>query len=173
MWLIVGQRLTCLPTIVGLPPTRKTYITIVGLRPTRKTYITIVGPRPMIKAYTTYLPTYNRSVQQAPYSADLPWNRVSNLEPSGPKAETLPLGHRGLSIPWKNQRVWGLLQVKSYVVAKRPPSGLVHVHNTHSALDYPIGMKPGNRTEGAGVVRKFGEGVPAQVLSSSPDLTPP
>ncbi|GBM58174.1 hypothetical protein AVEN_163941-1, partial [Araneus ventricosus] len=31
----------------------------------------------------------------APYTADLQWNRVSNLEPSGPKAETLPLGHRG------------------------------------------------------------------------------
>ncbi|GBN98974.1 hypothetical protein AVEN_44470-1 [Araneus ventricosus] len=29
-----------------------------------------------------------------PYSADLQWNRVSSLEPSGPKAETLPLGHR-------------------------------------------------------------------------------
>ncbi|GBM65803.1 hypothetical protein AVEN_164692-1, partial [Araneus ventricosus] len=31
----------------------------------------------------------------APYTADLQWNRVSNLEPSGPKVETLPLGHRG------------------------------------------------------------------------------
>ncbi|GBN42187.1 hypothetical protein AVEN_174954-1, partial [Araneus ventricosus] len=40
--------------------------------------------------------TYDFSVQQAPYTADLQWNRVSNLEPSGPKAETLPLGHRGL-----------------------------------------------------------------------------
>ncbi|GBO29328.1 hypothetical protein AVEN_184184-1 [Araneus ventricosus] len=28
--------------------------------------------------------------------ADLQWNRVSNLEPSGPKTKTLPLGHRGL-----------------------------------------------------------------------------
>ncbi|GBN30000.1 hypothetical protein AVEN_266527-1 [Araneus ventricosus] len=35
-------------------------------------------------------------INQAPYTADLQWNRVSNLEPSGPKAETLPLGHRGL-----------------------------------------------------------------------------
>ncbi|GBM65030.1 hypothetical protein AVEN_68951-1 [Araneus ventricosus] len=34
-------------------------------------------------------------MQQAPYTADLQWNRVSSLEPSGPKAETLPLGHRG------------------------------------------------------------------------------
>ncbi|GBM10262.1 hypothetical protein AVEN_49985-1 [Araneus ventricosus] len=32
------------------------------------------------------------SVQQAPYTADLQWNRVSNLEPSGLKAETLPVG---------------------------------------------------------------------------------
>ncbi|GBN37845.1 hypothetical protein AVEN_256026-1 [Araneus ventricosus] len=35
---------------------------------------------------------------QAPYTADLQWNRVSNLEPSGPKAETLPLGHSGLEL---------------------------------------------------------------------------
>ncbi|GBN51452.1 hypothetical protein AVEN_106231-1 [Araneus ventricosus] len=35
-------------------------------------------------------------VARAPYTAVLHWNRVSNLEPSGPKAETLPLGHRGL-----------------------------------------------------------------------------
>ncbi|GBL76517.1 hypothetical protein AVEN_48812-1 [Araneus ventricosus] len=34
-----------------------------------------------------------------PYSADLQWKRVSNLELSGPKAETLPLGHRGLNMP--------------------------------------------------------------------------
>ncbi|GBO24706.1 hypothetical protein AVEN_142736-1 [Araneus ventricosus] len=34
-------------------------------------------------------------INQAPYTADLQWNRVSNLESSGPKAETLPLGHRG------------------------------------------------------------------------------
>ncbi|GBL53426.1 hypothetical protein AVEN_119991-1 [Araneus ventricosus] len=33
--------------------------------------------------------------QQVPYTADLQWNRVSNLEPSGPKAETIPLGHCG------------------------------------------------------------------------------
>ncbi|GBN22333.1 Photoreceptor-specific nuclear receptor [Araneus ventricosus] len=36
------------------------------------------------------------SVQQAPYTADLRWNRVSGLRPSGPKLETLPLSHRGL-----------------------------------------------------------------------------
>ncbi|GBO30935.1 hypothetical protein AVEN_62394-1 [Araneus ventricosus] len=28
--------------------------------------------------------------------ADLQWNRVSNMEPSGPTAETLPLGHHVL-----------------------------------------------------------------------------
>ncbi|GBM34125.1 hypothetical protein AVEN_155131-1, partial [Araneus ventricosus] len=43
----------------------------------------------------------------------------------------------------KIRRVWGLLHAKSYVVAKRPP---------------------------VGVARKFGEGVPAQVSSSSSDL---
>ncbi|GBN14348.1 hypothetical protein AVEN_214559-1 [Araneus ventricosus] len=36
------------------------------------------------------------SVQQAPYTADLQCNRVSNLRLSGPEVETLPLGHRGL-----------------------------------------------------------------------------
>ncbi|GBN82663.1 hypothetical protein AVEN_23799-1 [Araneus ventricosus] len=33
----------------------------------------------------------------APYKADLQWNRDSNLQPSGPEAETLPLGHRCLA----------------------------------------------------------------------------
>ncbi|GBM73501.1 hypothetical protein AVEN_74764-1 [Araneus ventricosus] len=42
----------------------------------------------------------------------------------------------------KIRRVWGLLQAKSYVGAKRPP---------------------------VGVAWKFGEGVPAQVSSSSSD----
>ncbi|GBN18280.1 hypothetical protein AVEN_175165-1 [Araneus ventricosus] len=36
------------------------------------------------------------NVQQAQYTMDHQWNRVSNLEPPGPKAETLPLDHRGL-----------------------------------------------------------------------------
>ncbi|GBN70486.1 hypothetical protein AVEN_93936-1 [Araneus ventricosus] len=34
-------------------------------------------------------------MQQVPYTVDLQWNRASNLEPSGPNAKTLPLGHRG------------------------------------------------------------------------------
>ncbi|GBO04623.1 hypothetical protein AVEN_172398-1 [Araneus ventricosus] len=46
-------------------------------------------------------------------------------------------------IPLKIWRVWGLLHPKSYVVAKRPP---------------------------VGGVRKLGEGVRAQVSSSSSDL---
>ncbi|GBN00670.1 hypothetical protein AVEN_201171-1 [Araneus ventricosus] len=36
------------------------------------------------------------NVLQAPYTADRQWNWVSILEPSGPKAEILQLGHRGL-----------------------------------------------------------------------------
>ncbi|GBM30689.1 hypothetical protein AVEN_259561-1 [Araneus ventricosus] len=35
-------------------------------------------------------------------TTDLQGNRVSNLEPSGPKAENLQLGHRGLSSDLKN-----------------------------------------------------------------------
>ncbi|GBM92075.1 hypothetical protein AVEN_16585-1 [Araneus ventricosus] len=31
-----------------------------------------------------------------PHTADLQWNRVSNLESSDPDAEILPLGYRGL-----------------------------------------------------------------------------
>ncbi|GBL91248.1 hypothetical protein AVEN_195134-1 [Araneus ventricosus] len=45
------------------------------------------------------------SVQQAPYTADLQWNRISNLEPFGSKAETLPLGHRGLNLSVKKDPV--------------------------------------------------------------------
>ncbi|GBM30764.1 hypothetical protein AVEN_30585-1 [Araneus ventricosus] len=45
-------------------------------------------------------------------------------------------------IPLKIRRVWGPFHAKSYVVAKRPPIG---------------------------VARKFGEGVPVQVSSSSSD----
>ncbi|GBN09669.1 hypothetical protein AVEN_33508-1 [Araneus ventricosus] len=36
------------------------------------------------------------NVQRTPYTADFQWNRFSNLEPSGPEAETLLLGHCGL-----------------------------------------------------------------------------
>ncbi|GBM49741.1 hypothetical protein AVEN_36359-1 [Araneus ventricosus] len=39
--------------------------------------------------------TYDLACNRPHTRADLQWNRVSNLEPSGPKAETLPLGHRG------------------------------------------------------------------------------
>ncbi|GBL85758.1 hypothetical protein AVEN_193202-1 [Araneus ventricosus] len=39
--------------------------------------------------------TYDLTCKRPTYTADLQCNRVSNLEPSGPKAETLSLGHRG------------------------------------------------------------------------------
>ncbi|GBO28268.1 hypothetical protein AVEN_24545-1 [Araneus ventricosus] len=42
------------------------------------------------------LATTYACVQQAAYTADLQWNRISNLRPSGSEVETLPLGHRGL-----------------------------------------------------------------------------
>ncbi|GBM96095.1 hypothetical protein AVEN_212491-1 [Araneus ventricosus] len=38
---------------------------------------------------STYGLTSNRPI----YTADLQWNRVSNLEPSGPEAEKLSPGH--------------------------------------------------------------------------------
>ncbi|GBM03722.1 hypothetical protein AVEN_134943-1 [Araneus ventricosus] len=62
--------------------------------------------------------------------------------PSGKVSALGPEGSRFEPIPLKIRRVWGLLHVKSYVVAKRPP---------------------------VGVAWKFGEGVPAQVSSSSSD----
>ncbi|GBO28147.1 hypothetical protein AVEN_61808-1, partial [Araneus ventricosus] len=40
-------------------------------------------------------PTYDLKCIMPKYTADLQWNRVSNMEPSGPEAEILPLGHRG------------------------------------------------------------------------------
>ncbi|GBL53795.1 hypothetical protein AVEN_107399-1, partial [Araneus ventricosus] len=42
-------------------------------------------------------PTYDLACNRPPTTADLQWNRVSKLEPFGPTAETLPLGHRGPS----------------------------------------------------------------------------
>ncbi|GBM24450.1 hypothetical protein AVEN_41098-1 [Araneus ventricosus] len=42
--------------------------------------------------------TYDYEHATGPYTVDQ-WNRVSNLEPSDPEAETLPLGHRGLLVP--------------------------------------------------------------------------
>ncbi|GBL79680.1 hypothetical protein AVEN_18218-1 [Araneus ventricosus] len=42
------------------------------------------------RAFGHYLRLY---VQQDPYTADLQWNRASNREPSGPKAEALRGNH--------------------------------------------------------------------------------
>ncbi|GBL80085.1 hypothetical protein AVEN_183416-1 [Araneus ventricosus] len=53
---------------------------------------------PLSTTTTGVRPLSKFSVQRAPYTTDLQWNWASNLEPSGPKAEALPLGHRGLSI---------------------------------------------------------------------------
>ncbi|GBM83336.1 hypothetical protein AVEN_101099-1 [Araneus ventricosus] len=66
--------------------------------------------------------------------------------PRRPSGKVSALGPEGSMvrnpIPLKIRRVWGLLHAKSYAVAKRPP---------------------------VGVVRKFGDGVRAHVLSSSSD----
>ncbi|GBN11453.1 hypothetical protein AVEN_35974-1, partial [Araneus ventricosus] len=43
-----------------------------------------------------------RSTRDRPTNvADLHWNRVSNLERSGPEAENLPLGYRGPTLSSK------------------------------------------------------------------------
>ncbi|GBM58522.1 hypothetical protein AVEN_268600-1 [Araneus ventricosus] len=51
-----------------------------------------------VRPTTTDL-TYNRPT----HSADKQWNRVSNLKPSGPELETLPLGQ----IPLKGHLKYG------------------------------------------------------------------
>ncbi|GBL95626.1 hypothetical protein AVEN_22122-1 [Araneus ventricosus] len=43
----------------------------------------------------TCRPYVRINVQLAPYTVEPQWNRVSNLESSGPEAGTLSLGHRG------------------------------------------------------------------------------
>ncbi|GBM06101.1 hypothetical protein AVEN_265164-1 [Araneus ventricosus] len=83
---------------------------------------------------------------------DIEWNRVRGLNsqspklrprwPSGKVSTAGPQSQVRNPIPLKIRRVWSLLHDKSYVVAKRPP---------------------------VGVTRKFGEGVPVQVSSSSAD----
>ncbi|GBM27919.1 hypothetical protein AVEN_146145-1 [Araneus ventricosus] len=65
-------------------------------------------------------------------------DRSRPLWPSGKGSALRPEGSKPDSN--EDRRVWGLLHAKSYVVAKRPP---------------------------VGVARKFGEGVPTQVSSSS------
>ncbi|GBM04477.1 hypothetical protein AVEN_197891-1 [Araneus ventricosus] len=57
-------------------------------------------------------PSPSFHVQQTPYTADLQWNRVSNLEPSGLKAGTLPLGHRGPTAIERHKKSSPLLRLK-------------------------------------------------------------
>ncbi|GBM36841.1 hypothetical protein AVEN_82831-1 [Araneus ventricosus] len=59
------------------------------------------------------------SVQQAPYTADLQWNRVSNLRPSSPGVETLPLGHRGLN--WYREEQWAQKERSFFQAPKWAP----------------------------------------------------
>ncbi|GBL94371.1 hypothetical protein AVEN_7347-1 [Araneus ventricosus] len=43
-------------------------------------------------------PIYDLACNRPTYTAGLGWKRVSNLEPSDPEAEILPLGYRCLNI---------------------------------------------------------------------------
>ncbi|GBN33563.1 hypothetical protein AVEN_218043-1 [Araneus ventricosus] len=47
------------------------------------------------------VPYLRFNVKQAHKHCGSPAESVSNLELSGPEAETLPLGHRGLTTSWK------------------------------------------------------------------------
>ncbi|GBO05053.1 hypothetical protein AVEN_72518-1, partial [Araneus ventricosus] len=42
--------------------------------------------------------TYDLACSGSTYRTDLQWNRVLSLKPSGPEADTLPLGYRGPSL---------------------------------------------------------------------------
>ncbi|GBM48383.1 hypothetical protein AVEN_103568-1 [Araneus ventricosus] len=76
-------------------------------------------------------PTYDFTCNRPIYTADLWCNRVSNLEPSGPEAETLLLSYRGpsSSSDLKPQRGTAL---KSEDFAKRMHEGANT--NQHSTL---------------------------------------
>ncbi|GBL60191.1 hypothetical protein AVEN_177887-1 [Araneus ventricosus] len=61
---------------------------------------TWAGPPPSIRitpAGGRLALTYDLTCNRTAYTADIQWNRVSNLEPSSSGAETLPLSHRGPS----------------------------------------------------------------------------
>ncbi|GBM97200.1 hypothetical protein AVEN_133045-1 [Araneus ventricosus] len=62
------------------------------------------------------------SMQQAQHTADLQWNRVSGLGPSGLEAGALPLGHR---VPMKNmQQAQYTADLQWNRVSGLEPSGL-------------------------------------------------
>ncbi|GBM63568.1 hypothetical protein AVEN_161140-1 [Araneus ventricosus] len=63
-------------------------------RPAIVGILIFVGTTPAKGRLTPYV---RFNVQQSQYTTDLHWNRISNLEPFGPEAETLLLGHRGPS----------------------------------------------------------------------------
>ncbi|GBO03104.1 hypothetical protein AVEN_16541-1 [Araneus ventricosus] len=77
-------------------------------------------------------------MQQAPYTSDLQWNRVSNLEPSGSKAEILPLGYRDLNKKFqescKLQQLFFILE-KSCRVQKRKKKNSNHINNLISSSE--------------------------------------
>ncbi|GBM46855.1 hypothetical protein AVEN_216569-1 [Araneus ventricosus] len=42
---------------------------------------------------TVLMVTYDLTCNRPIYREDIQWNRVTNMEPSSPEAESLPLGH--------------------------------------------------------------------------------
>ncbi|GBM18459.1 hypothetical protein AVEN_66819-1 [Araneus ventricosus] len=94
----------------------------------------------VLKIYSSASDLLYVDMDQRPSNPPSPGGQVRPRWPSGKVSTSGPEGRN--PIPLKIRRVWGLLHVKSYVVVKRPP---------------------------VGVAWKFGEGVPAQVSSSSSD----
>ncbi|GBO05121.1 hypothetical protein AVEN_234739-1 [Araneus ventricosus] len=67
-----------------------------------------------------FVPSVHQSIETGieeirVYTPDLQWKRVSNLELSGPEANTLPLGHRGLT-RLGNLRVPQILDHRNIIV---------------------------------------------------------
>ncbi|GBL88673.1 hypothetical protein AVEN_195658-1 [Araneus ventricosus] len=72
-----------------------------------KSELTPLSKLPHNTGRRMFVSTYNSACNRNTYMAGLPWNRVSNLEPTSPHAKTLPLGHR--SMIQRVSRFWWML----------------------------------------------------------------
>ncbi|GBL95052.1 hypothetical protein AVEN_188802-1 [Araneus ventricosus] len=100
-----------------------------------------------LNTYSILLVELRSQTQNAPFCVRIKESRGVNtpagkLRPRWPSGKAPTSGPEGRKFLYDIRLVWGLLHAKSYVVAKRPS---------------------------VGVAQKFGEGVPAQVSSSSSD----
>ncbi|GBL84457.1 hypothetical protein AVEN_117213-1 [Araneus ventricosus] len=76
------------------------------------------------------------SVQQAPYTADLQWNRVFSLRPFGSEVETFPRGHRGLQ-PW-SEYVFQSRRNETDLVILGYGQMTGRTHEPHPLFEFPL-----------------------------------